>query len=343
MERQAMRLGSILAPCAAVALAAAPVRADELPHALRLEYIRGPGAETCPDENSFHTLVFMQYGSYDVFKANAPTRFVVTFRRNAGRLEGNMVATDDASGALVWKRTVPARSACAGLAEELAFLISFYFLAPKPPAPPAPAMPPPAVLEPATPPPAAPPPVPAPPAAPPRSAPARPPPEPLRLTLGLAGALTLKTAPPIFSGSLSADAGIRWGSASLTAEFRWTPASVLTTDETGRAQVRAMQYVGALVPCYHGGAFVCGLAEVLIVSPQALPPVVLRSVPEVGFALGARVGKDLQLAGWPVAFRVTGDLVATLYSVAARSRGSFAAWSALGLAATAGLGVVWNN
>ena len=154
----ALRFGSIVASCSAVALAAAPALAEDLPHKLRLEYVRGPGAERCPDEHDFRLVVKHAYDGYDVFSPDAPTRFVVTFQRSkAGRLEAHMKATDDAAGALVWERTIPARSPCDGLTEEVAFVISFHFL-PAPPAPPPPPEPAPAAPEPA--------PVPAPPPAP---------------------------------------------------------------------------------------------------------------------------------------------------------------------------------
>jgi len=280
MVRLPLRLGWVLASGAVVALATSPVLAappapaepirpedEHLPHTLRLEYIRAPGAESCPDEREFGLIVYHEYRPYEIFRADAPTRFVVTFRLKKGRLEGHMVATDEATGALVWDRTIPARGSCRSLAEELAFVINVHFLpSPDPPPAPPPAPPPP---PPAAPDPSPPAPAPKAPAPPPRAAPAPPLPEPLRFTVGIAAGLTLKTAAPIIAGSLAADAGFRWPSFSLTGEFRWTPPAVLTTDETGRAQVRAMQYVTALVGCYHGPAFGCARFSTIWKAPSA--------------------------------------------------------------------------
>jgi len=340
MVGRTLRLGSILASCAAVALDAAAVDAAEMPHTLRLEYSRARGAESCPDEVVFRSLVAYEYGNYQVFSPDAPTRLTVTFRRKAGRLEGYMEARDDPTGALVWERTMGARQGCDDLAEELAFLISFYFLPPPAP-PPAPPPPPPAPeLPPPAPAPTAPPAPPPPRAAPP---PAPPPPAPLRLTLGLAASLTLKTTAPIAAGSLAADAGFRWRSLGISAEFRCTPPAVVATDRAGRMQVTAVQLTGGVVPCYEGTLLVCGIAEATVALPKAAPPLVLTPTPTVGVALGGRVGKDIQLAGWPVAFRVTGDILGTLHDAAGSYNGRSPTWYAFGLAVVAGVGVAWSK
>ena len=165
----------------------------------------------------------------------------------------------------------------------------------------------------------------------------------MRPTVALGGSLTLKTTAPTFSGSLTAGVGLRLRDLSLLGEFRWTPPAVLTTDEQGHDRVRTTQYVGALVPCYHGAALICGLVEGLFVVPQALPPVLLRPTPQFGVAIGARLGKDVQPTGWPVAFRLTGDVAATLYNVDAASIGATPTWTSLGVALTGGVGITWTR
>ncbi|MCX8500658.1 MAG: hypothetical protein ORO03_03050, partial [Alphaproteobacteria bacterium] len=115
------------------------------------------------------------------------------------------------------------------------------------------------------------------------------------LTLGLAAGLEVRgPSPPPLSVNAAVDAGIRVGAYSVLGEFRWTPPVGVATDKAGREQVRAMQYVGAVVPCWHIEAYsLCGVIRVTaaaVTSPLSMAPAPLATL---GVAVGGRVGGDV--------------------------------------------------
>ncbi|MFS8065424.1 MAG: hypothetical protein ACMG6S_03535 [Byssovorax sp.] len=218
---------------------------------MRLDYIRGPGAERCPGEQAFRDAIGAAVAR-DFFATSPPPleRLVVKLGRRGGGYEGT-AELHDAAGAVTWRIVFPGlphppAGLCSSLLPALAFDIAVEVDSPaRPPAPPAvaPPPPPPVVEEPpiVKPPPA------------PLEAPSRP------FRIGVSPWLEFGAAPRAAFG-LSLGLGFRVAWFSVDLEGRWDPpaASVIYGDE-----VRTSRVVGALVPCGHVKYFAgCLLAEV---------------------------------------------------------------------------------
>ena len=233
------------------------------PRAVRLDYLRGPGAERCPGEQAFRDAIGAAVAR-DFF-ATSPVpleRLVVKLGRRGGGYEGT-AELHDAAGAVTWRVVFPGlphppAGLCSSLLPALAFDIAVEVDSPvRPPAPPAVAPPVSPVVEE---PPAAAPPVPPVVEEPPI---VKPPPAPLVAPLrlfriGVSPWVEFRTAPRAAFG-LSLGLGFRVAWFSLDLEGRWDPpaASVLDGIEVGTSRV-----VGALVPCGHVKYFAgCLLAE----------------------------------------------------------------------------------
>ena len=252
----------IVGPLALAALlGAAPARAASPPpparvsapppRNVRLDYLRGPGAERCPGEQAFRDAIGAAVAR-DFFAPTPPPleRLVVKLGRRGRGYEGT-AELHDAAGAVTWRIVFPGlphppAGLCSSLLPALAFDIAVEVDSPaRPPAPPAVAPPPPPLV------------VEEPPIVKPPQAPLEAPPGPFRI--GASPWVEFETAPrAAFGLSLSLGLRVAWFSVDL--EGRWDPpaASILDDYEVGTSRV-----VGALVPCgpvkYFAG---CLLAEV---------------------------------------------------------------------------------
>jgi hypothetical protein len=169
----------------------------------RLEYLRGPGAESCPGEEALRNGVAAQMGGADPFTAYGSKRVVVTISRGAHGFDGEF-ALFSAAGALVGRRPMGA-STCAGLAQDLATSLSLAlrpFLLPS--APTAPQLSPPFVPDQ---------PSPAPPSAPPPAT--RP-----DFRIGVGASMGFGLSPAIVSPGCGGFVGVRWPGLSLSLEGR---------------------------------------------------------------------------------------------------------------------------
>jgi hypothetical protein len=286
----------------ALLLVLLPARAAaEAPaHVHRLEYVRGPGAERCPDEQAFRDAVGAQ-ARRDLFAPSAPDRLTVTILRHGRGYEAT-AETRDPSGAMTWSRPLPPRPTCASLVDDLATAISVQLDRVGPPPALPSVSPPPPPLSP--PPSSALPPVNAPPSR--VDAPSSPAERP-RFRLGAAAWMDLAAAPrPAFG--LSLDAGIRIAWFSVAMEGRWDPPA---GSNIGGADVTSTRITGAVVPCGHVSWFMgCALVEVGEIRGSASGGGVLMADSRAGLyaAAGGRLGVEIPLASH-VSFRVVADAV----------------------------------
>src|SRR5690349_9024452 len=97
-------LGILLAgPLARAADSPPPARVPSPPpRAVRLDYIRGPGAERCPGEQAFRDAIGATVAR-DLFATSPPplARLVVRLGRRGGGYEGK-VELHDAASAVTW-------------------------------------------------------------------------------------------------------------------------------------------------------------------------------------------------------------------------------------------------
>jgi hypothetical protein len=287
----------------AAPLPAQPARAA--PRPARLVYVRGPGAEQCPDEAALRAAVTSRLGE-DPFRGAAARTIEARVRRTAKGLEG-AVDLRDASGAIAGARRLSAgKDDCDELVASMALAISIAIdpesqLRP----PPAPASPPPA---PASPPPspAAPPPQPAPPppaASPPDAPIAAPLPATLlppvrtdrpRLRLR-AGVLAAFGAVPGTTAGVALDAGVRWPAFSVTLGAQGdVPAS---REAAVGGSVRAFVIVADVAPCGHlGPAFLCAVGAIGVLRGSGADVAQPRSDATLFASMGLRLGAEIPLA-----------------------------------------------
>src|SRR5262245_16846140 len=114
------------------ALSPAAARAADPPPrvAVRLDYLRRPGAMTCPPEQTLHDEVATRMG-YDPFTLDAPDRIVATLSRSARGLVAT-VERFDKSGVRQWdpKTYDPLNVSCEQLVRAMGIYISYRFLTP---------------------------------------------------------------------------------------------------------------------------------------------------------------------------------------------------------------------
>jgi hypothetical protein len=210
----------------------------------RLEYLRGPGAESCPGEEALRNGVAAQMGGADPFTAYGSKRVVVTIRRAARGFDGEF-ALYNAASALVGRRPMSAAT-CAGLAQDLATSLSLAlrpFLLPS--APTAPQLSPPL-----------------PPDQPPPIAPTAPPPATRPdFRIGVGASMGFGLSPAIVSPGFGGFVGVRWPWLSLSLEGRGDLAA--TTAGPSRAHLSTSLAVGSFAPCLHWRWLLgCGLLTV---------------------------------------------------------------------------------
>lgn len=258
---------------------AAPAAEPSLTGA-RLDYVRGPGAESCTGEEGLRDAVATQMGGVDPFTATAAKHVVVTITRPHRDFQGEFTLYD-ADGSIVGTHPVPGGAGCNALIQDLALSLSLTlrpFLLPTDPTAPSPPSPPP------------PPPTrPAPHLAPSPPAPASTQPH-VRVGVGavVAFGLSPSVAMPGFGGLV----GVRWPLVSLTLEGRADlPASL--TDQGHGVAVRTSLTSGSFAPTLHwrwlfGGA-VISVGGLHVTATNASPSEQIETYVGVGPRVGAEV------------------------------------------------------
>lgn len=252
-----------LAFALAFSLAAVATPAEATPSA-KLTYVRGPGAETCPDESELRRAVAARLG-YDPFFPTAPQTIVAqihTRPRPDGRhgYRGDVQIVNE-HGIVRGERALETKSEdCAEMVRALALGISIavddldVIVAPPPPDPPDPAPPPPEAV---------PPPLTQPgpdaPASPPRvEAPTHPASLQLETLAGVRGSLGFA---PALSAGVTVGVGIATPTASLRLEGTAELPSSARIDSGG--SVISSFLVASLVPCVRRGVpFACAVASI---------------------------------------------------------------------------------
>jgi hypothetical protein len=257
----------------------------------RLVYVRGPGAESCPDEDAVRTAVAARLG-YDPFHAVASTTIFAEVTHARAGFGAEVKLVDD-HGVQRGARKIATTGDCRAVIDAMALTISIVvdplsLTGPRPP---------PVVEEP---PPVEPePPPPAPPAPPPPIAPPPPPPvDRSGRVSGFAGVGTIASlgmAPGLAVGG-TAFGGVRWRWISLALEGRIDLPSSAATAEGSR--VRSNAIAGSFVPCVHLEVpFACALVTMgaLHATSDAEQR---RSATALYTGLGARLGVAIPLATW---------------------------------------------
>ncbi len=273
----------------------------------RLEYQRAPGAETCPNEETWRDALASKIeGGADPFTPSGSTLLRVTMERRPAHFRATAEAFDALGRSLGAEEQTAAT--CAEAANALARTVSILFLVfrpPSPTAPPNPAPPPP----PKTAPPAAPPPAIAPPGRKWR----------VQMGLGAGGAVGFS---PSLAAAFGGFVGVRFPLAegesapalSLSLEGRGdleSSGQTLSGPQNQTARLKATFAGGTLAPCAHGARFLLGcvllsVGQVRATLADAVDPEARGSL-FVG--LGGRVGGEFPFLKGRVtlAARVTVD------------------------------------
>ncbi|WP_438031804.1 hypothetical protein [Sorangium sp. So ce204] len=307
-------LASIAAGAISVA-GVTPVRAEPTPTPLRvrIEFIRGPGAEDCPDEPFLRAETVRAMGGVDPYDAEAPFTMTASIERRHGKLAASLFLRDgDGHGR--WADGFSARDDCkvlvTAMAVSIALLLDDAAELPAPPVAPAkPASPPAPPEEPCSPerpcppkPAPAPPSSPAPPTPPRTASPVRAPPrssavlrapaERFRWVAGLGAVAGLGMTPGVAAGP-ALSVGARWPAWSVALEVRGLAAlsangdavamsvSTLTTDVVFCLDRRSL--------------FACGLAELGVRHAVAAVPFNTTTRLNLRAGFGARAGIE-----WPL-------------------------------------------
>ena len=253
----------------------------------RLVYARGPGAESCPDQDAVRRAVSTRLG-YDPFFPSSDKTIIARILRDPERLRGQVELVDEA-GTQVGLREFTAKPAeCEDLVRAMALAISIA-IDPKsaetygqgPPDEPAP------TSEPEAPEPALPA---APPIPPPKPAiQARPPAEsPVVASLGL-GALSVFGVLPKTTFGLTAFGALRYQAWSLALEGE---VDLPRTDQS----VRSSSWAVRLVPCWHLAlAFACQVTAVRQLTATGTETNA-NGGSSILLALGGRLGLELDLS-----------------------------------------------
>lgn len=290
----------------------------------RLSYVRGPGAESCPDEEAMRRAVATRLG-YDPFRVSAPITLSVGIRRSKDTYAGEVKLVDEA-GVERGARTFESRaSECAEIAETMALSMSIAVDPQSALAPPKPTEPPPkdpvVVDEPAPAPLQEPRPLPPPVPLPKSEKPPESRREPwLGLAIGAHGAAGIGPAPAF---GLAGSGELRLTGASLGLGARVDFPSSATTSEGGRANV--LFVAGEAVPCFRVSiAFGCGVLLLGGMRAESFDVTTPRSSATFFAAAGARAGADVPL-GRDFALRLAADLLGhfTPYGLAVNGRSVF--------------------
>ena len=305
----------VVAVALALCLASIPARADPpvTPPGLatRLEYTRGPGAETCPDEVGLRNYVAARMSGDDPFTPNAPNRLTVTITGREPEFFGR-IALYDETGVRAGVRDFTGGPTCVSLVQDLALTIRL-IVRPY-------ALPPPAASTPPTPP-APPLPLPAAPS-PPRPI-ARPAPllpqarstERPRPQVGAAALAAFGSAPAVALG-FGGLVRLRWPKWSLGLEGRRDLVAPMDAeDHDGMPAASALAF--ATMPCVHLSGFIgCHVSTVGVVYGDATHRAVDDSV-STQVASGVRMGVEWQFVPH-VAAELTGEVLVNFLRPAVR-------------------------
>lgn len=318
---------------AAIAVTALARDAAASPTA-RLVYVRGAGAESCPDEPEMRRAVATRLG-YDPFRPLASTTLTAEVRREKGVFRGLVKLVDDA-GVERGARDLESRAAdCRDLTTAMALSMSI-------------AIDPLSLMRPSPPPDAevaeAPvSPVPDLPLAPPATddrrvtVPRPPPGDPLRLGFSLATHAAFGIAPaPSLGFRLAAEIGTR--RLSLGLEGRLDLPASAETAEGGRS--RTSLSGATLVPCVRlPFAWACGVLLVARVDAEAVDVTSPRSEGFLFLGAGARLVTAIPLAQ-DFSLRLGGDVLAhpLPFELTVNGRRIYRSST---ISALAGLGVAW--
>jgi hypothetical protein len=334
--------GSFLA---AILLTARLLAAPPPGRTARLAYVRGHGAEQCPDERAFRDAVETRLG-YAPWSDAATRSIAVIVQQAGGALRGDVTMTDAAGAVTGTRQLTAAGNDCVELVTAMALAISI-------------AIDPDVVFRP-VPPPAAPPTAAAPGAIPSASASPRPAhvaslplpsvlaeplpaavaapapaSRPIRWHLGVSGFFAGGTSPGV-TGGVAVQAGLRWTALSATLEGR---ADVPTTAPvTGGGVVRAGLLAADVVPCFHlGPVAACGLGTFGALRGVGADVARPRDDATPFVALGGRLGAELRFDR-TFSAGIHGDLSATLTptTLVVDGRG---VWTTPRASATLGAGV----
>ncbi|WP_438026780.1 hypothetical protein [Sorangium sp. So ce233] len=330
---------------------------------MRLEFIRGPGAEHCPDEQFLRAETARQMGGVDPYEAEAPLTITAAIERRRGKLVASMFLRDRSTGRGLWADGFSSREDCETLVTTIALSIAVLLddaarLAAAPPAPPAPtrsadrAMPPDEPCPPDRPCPPQPTPAPAsvppppqrrlPPArTSPRSSAPPAPAERFRWVAGLDAVIGLGLTPGISIGPALSIGG-RWPAWSVALEARGLSSLSAELEEV---PMGASFFMTNAAVCLHRHIlFACGAVQLgmLRVAPEI--PLGAASFLNFGVGLSGRLGID-----WPLSKRLSArgylDVARTLTGAAIGRRpndrmSDRALWSSPDVVGTFGLGVM---
>lgn len=112
-------------------------RAADVPRTVRLEVVRAPGAEQCPDADDFRDMVDVSAG-VDMFDPKSTTRLLVTLTTSSSISRGRWEVID-AHGTTLRERSVTVPGPCTQLVTELAISWVVAYDTPTVAPPPAPA------------------------------------------------------------------------------------------------------------------------------------------------------------------------------------------------------------
>jgi hypothetical protein len=328
-----------------VALAISPAWATEPTNArhaaVRLVYVRGPGADQCPEPEALRAAVAARLG-YEPFRDDAMVTVSATLSRRDSVTRA-VIELRDGTGEVTGRREISSKeSDCSELAAAAALAISIAVdpkSASRPTSPPV-AGTPPSVSDP----------LPSLPAngakalPPPDTPPRRPAPDAVRSVrilgragLGVLGAFGAAPAPAL---GFSFFGGARRGALSVDLEGRGDlPAGEAIAAST---TLTAKLFLGTLAPCFHLRALLgCGLVAggaLIGSSDRATAPTRMGATPFV--ALGGRAGVEKGLVAG-LAGRLTVDLLGTVTRITLDVRGS-GSWRTPPVTAALGAGVLWS-
>ncbi|WP_437307439.1 hypothetical protein [Sorangium sp. So ce388] len=345
-------------------LGIAPAHAEpsSTPTRVRLEFIRGPGAEHCPDEQFLRAETVRRMGGVDPYDAEAPLTMTASIERHRDELAASMFLRDS-NGRGLWADGFSSRKDCKRLVAAMALSIAVLLddtaelpAAPaSPAAPPEPAQPSEQALPPEEPcspdRPCPPQPVPAPAPAPPsrKTPPVRAPTrssapalaaERFRWVAGLDAVVGLGLTPGVSVGPALSIGG-RWPAWSVALEVRGLSSLSAEVEEVPMA---ASFFMTNAALCLHRHAlFACGTLELGMLRAAPEVPLGAASFMNFGVGLGGRLGID-----WPFSTSLSArgylDVAQVLTGVAIGRRPNLqrpgsALWSSPDVAGTLGLGV----
>ncbi|WP_437738068.1 hypothetical protein [Sorangium sp. So ce1335] len=322
VRRGALAAAAVLGAACLLRAAEARAEAELRPSAARLDYVRGRGAERCPDASFLRAEVARVAGA-DPFRDDAPLLVSVRIERQGAELVASL-ALREGQGNTRWADGLTTSSACEVLVAGVGLAIATQLLRASERAP---AEPPPAEPSPAEPssrgparvsrePPQAPPAAHAPrgapePAAgaapePPRTFAPEPPGSPVRaakadpsapwrIEAGLGATVGLGITPGVAAGTTLA-LGVRWSDWSVAVEGRGL---VSLAKEVADMRIRTTAFTVSSLACVRGRPlFGCGLATLGAVRFVPENPWNMRVRRKALFGVGARLG-----SAWPLSER----------------------------------------